>query len=325
MPWIECTRSIMGHQVRRYIPDQLSTFQSDFRETVIINNSLFWDRIAEIINVPYEDLSLQNVMCHYEDSDSKIHVYRSNHDVAHGIRKLLYIIKLFTLLRDNDDRCKEYLDSMSTQETNLLYLLVFLERAGRTNEYGSSYDKTILERTTQIFSAVAINQLAVTPAMAKNFCEILQGNCHERTTSMFTSLEQQFIMKRTSFLHVCVVTAHHIDLLRCRQTRDVREWLFQDIKALLPFTPKQQIKDMTNQIISFAETLLVETGTNYNAMNGAIYPDNRQKKAACVSTPGVRLQELHGFISAPTPSLNVLDAQAIPMMDDPEVTFLAQP
>lgn len=42
MPWIECSRSVEGHQVRRYIPDELSTFQSDFRETAIISNSLFW-------------------------------------------------------------------------------------------------------------------------------------------------------------------------------------------------------------------------------------------------------------------------------------------
>ena len=300
MPWIDLAPSIKHMQVRRHIPDQISSFQHVFSTESILGNKAFWELISQVINVPYEDLPLENSMCSYRDGNSGGTVYRCNHDVAHSIRKLSYIVQLINLIQIHaGTKTQQFLSSMSIIETNLLYLLMFLERSGRTNEYSSVDDPTILQRSAAIFQYIATIQLNLDSKLVNNFCAILQGNVRRvhkihASRSLFSdiSAEEQFSREKSWFLHQCVITVHHTDLLRCRKTSDMAHYLLEDIAVLLTHAKSYTLLTFRDYLIAFAQHAFLVTGTQYNPETGEIYLDDSSKKIAVISNPGDMLQRL---------------------------------
>ena len=317
MPWIELKRTIEGNQVRRFVPDELRDFKHMFCHVDFLDNARFWLIVAQMVNVPYEDLPLRDRMCGYTDTDSGIQIWRPNHDVAHGIRKLLYLVQLFNLLQQTGDhRAQQFIGSLSVAQNNLLYLLVFLERSGRTNELGSSHDDTIMKRSAEIFDAVALEQLMCPKSLVGHFSDILLGRHRSHDRHRFLSSDEQFVQDRARFLHNCVIAVHHIDLLRCRKTTDVRGWLFEDIKGLIPLADVESSISICNTMISFAEIALHNTGTRYNPMTGAIHPDESSQKVACIKNPGFIIDRLRALLF-PSP-LKLLTTQAQVSSPPPE-------
>lgn len=288
MPWINLRDSILGNTVRRSIPDELSSFRSDFKSSDILTNPIFWQYIAAVINQPYEDLPLTDPMCQYtthiERAGVDVTVCRSNHDIAHAIRKLSYARQLMVLLNHPQNKHREYLP-ISTQELNLFFLLIFLERAGRTNEYSSSHDDTIMERTAAIFTTVA-TLLESPPDLITKYTNILTNKALDAPKNECSFFNHGFLRRQCAFLYYFVNAVHHLDLLRCRPTIDVQTWLTKDLKKLTRPQQHYPIDEAVTTLISFAETACARTGTHYEASTGAILSDNQEAKAFCVKYPG---------------------------------------
>lgn len=308
MPWIQLRHSIKNIPVRRYIPDAIASFKDVFHFESILHNRPFWDLISQVINVPYEDLPLDDSMCSYSDLTTGTHVYRCNHDVAHSVRKLTYIIQLLDLVQKHaSSHTKHYLERMTVQETNLLYLLVFLERAGRTNEYSSNDDPTILQRSAEIFYHIAREQLHVPEHLVYDFCTILEGtpsehHKHHVARALFFTGPEPYRSEMRRFLHRCLVTSHHMDLLRCRKTSDVAHWLLNDLGAI--FSDDQCIlRPLRDELIRFSKSALIETGTQYDPVTGQIHHDLSFRKVAVLACPSLMIEQLL------TPQASIDDSQ----------------
>lgn len=247
--------------------------------------------MAALINQPYEDLPLADPMCQYavhiKTPSIDVTVCRSNHDTAHAIRKLAYACQLMALLKYPQNKYHQHLPD-SIQELNLLFLLIFLERAGRTNEYPSSTDGTIMERTAAIFNTVA-TMLECPLSLITKYTTILTGKAPERGSSLFGD---RFLRRQIAFLSHFVMTVHHIDLIRCRPTEDVYAWITNDLRKLTHSQQDYPIDVAVKRLISFAESACTFTGTHYDASTGGILADDQEAKAFCVKFPGEVISKL---------------------------------
>ena len=295
MPWIELERSIKHNQVRRFIPEELASFQHTFKTEDILSNENFWLQVSKIINVPYEDMPLDNSMCSYLEQQTGTYVYRFNHDVAHGIRKLLYSHILLNLLPQHlEGDIRTSIQSMDILHTNLFYLLIFLERAGRTNEYSSSDDHTIYRRTWEIFKYISTHLLRCSDDRVERFRDVLmKGPKQPHTSGLFMSSSKSNFYQDL-FLHHCLISVHHLDLLRCRSTEDVRHWFLEDIRTMIPSRHSLVQESISQSLVQFAEYSLFHTGTRYDPKSGQILSDSEKDKVLCILYPGSVVNRLRG-------------------------------
>lgn len=308
MPWLELAPSIKGHQVRRWIPDELKQFGSLFPRELFFHQRPFWDVLAEVINVPYEDYPLSYGMSKYVEKTKGKTICRTNHDVAHSIRKLIYLDVLFReFLPVEKTAASSYLQSLSIEEYNLLLLMMFLERSGRTNEESSSVDPTIMNRSAEIFKSIAVKELVCSEEKVHQFTKILLGV--SSSSVGFFAAENSFVNARDRFLHYCLITAHHLDLLRCRRKADVEYWIERDLAQLLPEANPAELEQKRKLLISIAEYACEVTGTRFDPNTGGILADDHAKKLLCIEQPGVVIEKMSAQVTAISSQLLAASSQ----------------